>query len=76
MKIDLLKYFVVLTLFLSNLNLYGQTFEVNPTIQLKGKLKSNKLWLRWVMYDQAAWLHGISNGYTLKNIGCLAIIRL
>ena len=66
MKIDLLKYFVVLTLFLSNLNLYGQTFEVNPTIQLKGKLKSNKLWLRWVMYDQAAWLQGISNGYTLK----------
>ncbi len=45
---------------------HSQTIIVQPSLQLKGKFKSNKLWLRWVVYDQDQWYTGLSKGYTLK----------
>lgn len=46
--------------------LNSQTIDINPLIQLKGKLKANKLLIRWVVFDQDKWFDGLSRGYTLS----------
>jgi hypothetical protein len=59
----LLTYLIVLCV---HPELKSQTIDVNPKIRLKGKIKANKLLIRWVVYDQDQWYVGLSAGYRLS----------
>ncbi len=61
-----LKFIFCMIWLCSLTGLYSQTLDIKPSLQLKGKYKSNKLWLRWVVYDQNQWYVGLTQGYVLK----------